>query len=228
MTDTTVQVKVWGAYACFTRPDLKVERMTYPCMTASAARGVLDAILWKKEFAWYVRRISVLKPVNFVSIKRNELSAKQSKTPIIIEEKRTQRNSVVLRDVAYVIEASVENCVNGNHPKKYVEMFTRRVKKGQCYRRPFLGTREFSAEFAPVGDDDVPIKETYPIGSMLLDMYYDEKGVPKPVYVHDAVIRNGVLDCEEAYKEMLTSTHHTAGATVAYEVDERIAKEEDV
>jgi len=102
-----VRVKVTGGFACFTRPDLKVERMTYPCMTPSAARGILDSILWKPEFQWYVRRILVLNPVRFFTIKRNEINAKQGRTPIIIEDKRAQRNSVVLRDVAYIIEASI-------------------------------------------------------------------------------------------------------------------------
>ena len=95
--------------------DLKVERMTYPCMTPSAARGVLDSILWKPEFQWYVRKIIVLNPVRFFTIKRNEINTKQSKEPVVVDEVdnagkpkyRAQRNSVVLRDVAYIIEASI-------------------------------------------------------------------------------------------------------------------------
>ena len=98
-----VKVKVSADFACFTRPDLKVERMTYPCMTPSAARGILDSILWKPEFQWYVRRILVLKPVRFFTIKRNEISSKQGCSPIVIEKKRAQRNSVILKDVAYII-----------------------------------------------------------------------------------------------------------------------------
>ena len=105
--DRIVRVKVKGDYACFTRPDLKVERMTYPCMTPSAARGILDSILWKPEFQWYVRRILILNPIRFCTIKRNEINSKQGRIPIVIEEKRAQRNSVVLRDVAYIIEASI-------------------------------------------------------------------------------------------------------------------------
>src|SRR4030043_1615110 len=114
-----VKVKVEGDYACFTRSDLKVERMTYPCMTPSAARGILDSILWKPEFQWYVRRIQVLKPIRFATIKRNEINTKQGRNPIVIEEKRAQRNSVVLRDVAYIIEASIflEEISAGNKPE---------------------------------------------------------------------------------------------------------------
>lgn len=126
-----VKVKVQGDYACFTRPDLKVERMTYPCMTPSAARGILDSILWKPEFQWYVRRIQVLKPIRFFSIKRNEINSKQRKIPIIVDEVnkrgkpkyRTQRNSIILRDVAYIIEASIyqKNPDDKNKPEKYTK-----------------------------------------------------------------------------------------------------------
>ena len=145
-----IRLKVTGEFACFTRPDLKVERMSYPCMTPSAARGILEAILWKPEFQWYVRRIIVLKDIQFASIKRNEISKKQNPKgePIEITENRVQRNSIILKDVGYIIEASVfvdEDLINktkGNgHPvtvKKYREMFERRVKKGQCWHQPCL------------------------------------------------------------------------------------------
>lgn len=211
MDDNTVQVKVWGEFACFTRPDLKVERMTYPCMTPSAARGALDCILWKPEFVWHVHRIVVLKPVKFASVKRNEINSKQGKTPIIIENSRAQRNSILLKDVAYLIEASVFQAAPSekNLPKKYVEMFNRRVRKGQCWRRPYLGTREFAAEFSLPANDDFEkrIKEYVPIGSMFLDMWYDEKGVPMPKFFYDVAVRDGILDCSEDYRQILTSSH---------------------
>lgn len=211
MDDSTVQVKVWGEFACFTRPDLKVERMTYPCMTPSAARGILDCILWKPEFAWHVQRIIVLNPVKFASVKRNEINSKQGKTPIVVENSRAQRNSIVLKDVAYIIKASVYEAKSPvvNPTRKYVEMFNRRVRKGQCWRRPYLGTREFAAEFSSPTDGDFEnrIKEDIPIGSMFLDMWFDEKGVPMPKFFYDVAVRNGVLDCSEDYKQILTSTH---------------------
>lgn len=215
LDDQVVRVKVTGDYACFTRPDLKVERMTYPCMTPSAARGVLDAILWKPEFQWYVRRIIVLNPVRFMTIKRNEINSKQGHNPIVVEEKRAQRNSVLLRDVAYIIEASIfmKDATRQMYDKyvgiteKREGMFPRRVRKGQCWRRPYLGTREFSADFMAPDENDQSIKETIPIGSMLFDIFYDELGKPQPLFF-EAAIHNGVLNCEVPENDqMMHSTH---------------------
>lgn len=214
-----VRVKVTGDFACFTRPDLKVERMTYPCMTPSAARGVLDSILWKPEFQWYIRRILVLKPVNFFSIKRNEITAKQGNRVIEIDAidargkpvYRTQRNSIILRDVSYIIEASVfqKEIDNKNPPRKYVEMARRRISKGQCYRRPFLGTREFAADFSVPEPYDTPINETIPIGSMVFDIFYDEAGKPSPVFFYDVAVVDGVLSCSVPENDMMMrSSHH--------------------
>jgi len=217
LDDQIVRVKVTGDFACFTRPDLKVERMTYPCMTPSAARGILDSILWKPEFQWYVRRILVLNPVKFASIKRNEIKSKQGRTPIVIEDRRVQRNSVVLRDVAYIIEASIfliqpsgKNGFGkyaGMHPGKE-GMFPRRVNKGQCWRRPYLGTREFSAEFMAPDGTEQPIEETIPIGGMLFDLFYDAKGKPEPLFFHDVAIRNGVLNCEVPENDRMMQSSH--------------------
>ena len=205
-----VQVKVSGEYACFTRPDLKVERMTYPCMTPSAARGVLDSILWKPEFQWYVRRIIVLKPVKFFSVKRNEINTKQGKNPVIIENRRAQRNSIILKDVSYIIEASVwqEPVSTKNPPKKYVEIFKRRVKKGQCWRTPYLGTREFSADFLEPDGTEEPIRETIPIGSMFFDMFYDEHGKPNPLFFYDVAVKKGILDCQIPENDKLMQSTH--------------------
>ncbi len=220
LDDRIVKVKVTGDFACFTRPDLKVERMTYPCMTPSAARGVLDSILWKPEFQWYVRRILVLKPLKFCTIKRNEINSKQGRTPIVIEDKRAQRNSVLLRDVSYIIEASIYQRQRSekNRPEKYIGrkgvdanhdgIFIRRVKKGQCWRRPYLGTREFSAEFMNSDGTEQPIQETIPIGSMLFDIFYNESGNPEPLFFHDVAIRNGVLNCEVPENEQMMRSAH--------------------
>lgn len=215
-----VRLKVTGDFACFTRPDLKVERMSYPCMTPSAARGILEAILWKPEFQWVVRRILVLKSIQFTSIKRNEISKKGSRGMeyIEIEKKRVQRNSIVLKDVAYIIEASVfvdeerikksKDTANPLTVKKYRTMFERRVSNGQCWHQPCLGTREFAADFSVPTEDDVPLGITYPIGSMLYDMYYDQKGKATPLFFYDVAIVNGVLECpEETAMKMLSSTH---------------------
>ncbi|MBN2143768.1 MAG: type I-C CRISPR-associated protein Cas5 [Candidatus Aureabacteria bacterium] len=219
MLDSEIlRVKVTGEFACFTRPDLKVERMTYPCMTPSAARGVLDSILWKPEFKWYVRKIWILNPVKFFSVRRNEINSKQGKNPIIIDEvnslgkpvNRAQRNSIVLKDVSYIIEASIyqDSFLKENPPKKYVEIFRRRVRKGQCWRRPFLGTKEFAAEFfEPVGKEQ-PLEETIPIGSMLFDIYFNEQGKPEPIFFYDVAVKNGILNCEVPENEkMMKATH---------------------
>ena len=223
-----VKVKVKGDFACFTRPDLKVERMSYPCMTPSAARGILDSILWKPEFQWYVRKIIVLNPVRFTTIKRNEINTKQGKTPIVVDEVdssgnpkyRAQRNSVVLRDVIYIIEASIyqKERSDRNKPEKYIGrkgidsdndgMFVRRLKKGQCWRRPYLGVREFSADFLELDGTEQPIQETIPIGSMLFDIFYDEKGKPEPLFFYDVAIRNGVLNCEVQENEKMMQSSH--------------------
>jgi len=220
--ERVVSVKVSGDYACFTRPDLKVERLSYPCMTPSAARGILDSILWKPEFRWYVRRIKILKPVRFVTVKRNEINSKQSKTPIDVEDKRAQRNSVILRDVSYIIEASIylSDQSERNSIEKYVGtspgrhgIFPRRVKKGQCWRRPFFGTREFSAEFMEPEGTEEPIKETIPIGSMLFDIYYDQDGKPEPVFFHDVVIKNGILDCDVPENLKILGSSHLRPAS---------------
>lgn len=235
-----VRLKVKGDFACFTRPELKVERMTYPCMTPSAARGVLDSILWKPEFQWYVRRILVLNPVKFCTIKRNEINSKQELTPIVIEDKRAQRNSVVLKDVAYIIEASIyqKQISDKNKPEKYIGMeigkegmFIRRVKKGQCWRRPYLGVREFSAEFMEPDGTEEPIKETIPIGSMLFDIFYDEKGKPEPLFFHDVAIRNGVLNCEVPENDKMMQSSHfrppidSETSALIYEFNQREEKE---
>lgn len=213
-----VRVKATGDFACFTRPDLKVERMTYPCMTPSAARGVLDSILWKPEFQWWVHRIIVLNPLKFFSVKRNEIVAKQGEKPIVIDELksdgkpkyRTQRTSIILKDVAYIIEASVyqKEFDSKNPPKKYAEMFKRRVKKGQCWRRPYLGTREFAAEFYATDGSEQPLQDILPIGSMLFDVFYDAKGKPSPLFFYDVAVINGVLECPKPENEkMMLSSH---------------------
>lgn len=156
-----VKLKTWGDYACFTRPEMKVERVSYDVMTPSAARGILEAIYWKPEIFWIVERIIVLKPIRFSNIRRNELESKiamgnvkktmrDGKSPleIFIEENRQQRASMILNDVAYVIEAKFEFAPNGDkNSAKHKEMFERRAERGQCFQRPYLGCREFPASF---------------------------------------------------------------------------------
>lgn len=223
-----VKVRVKGDYACFTQPALKVERMTYPCMTPSAARGILECILWKPEFQWIIKTIKILKPVTFSSFKRNELSSIQSGKPIEITDSRVQRNSIVLRDVEYIIEASIfmseENIQKvknrdlreGKKPcepiVKYHDMFNRRLAKGQCWHQPYLGTREFSCEFFPVTQEDEArandLNLTYPIGSMLFDILYDKGHKAIPLYMYNVAVMNSTLTCPDELNEKILSTSH--------------------
>lgn len=159
-----VKLRVWGSYACFTRPEMKAERVSYDVMTPSAARGILEAIYWKPAILWIVDRIHVLNPIRFDNIRRNELGGKVSagtvkkamkdgKTSlcVFIEQDRQQRAAMVLRDVDYVIEAHFELVSDqDNNIGKHLEIFNRRAEKGQCFHRPYLGCREFPAFFIPV------------------------------------------------------------------------------
>lgn len=194
-----LEVKVWGDYACFTRPEMKAERVSYPVMTPSAARGILEAIFWKPEFQWQVREIHVLKPIRFFSILRNEVNSKAtthaSVGPYFADEDRAQRHTMALKDVAYLIRADValKPHASGEHPAKYHDQFRRRVTRGQCYYTPYLGCREFSACFGPPGPDDLPIRQTEDLGLMLFDLDYEsskDRNIPR---FFQARLESGVL-----------------------------------
>lgn len=211
-------LEVWGAYACFTRPELKVERVSYDVMTPSAARAIFESIFWKPAIRWQVTKIEVLNPIKWCNIRRNEVGAVASKNPVYIEEKRQQKNSLLLQDVRYRIWAKLEfipqwkrkesknPLIDGEevellrkdeNPGKYNAMFERRARKGQCFNQPYLGTREFSASFRLVDtEDDVldnPIQESRDLGLMLYDMDF-EKNVEKPdAMFYRAKMENGVI-----------------------------------
>jgi len=164
-----IKLKVWGDYACFTRPEMKVERVSYDVMTPSAARGILEAIYWKPAITWVIDRIHVLNPIQFDNIRRNELAGKLpmgtvkkamndgvSPVETFIENDRQQRAAMVLRDVSYVIEAHFEFSGNEDtNAAKHKEIFDRRARKGQCFHHPYLGCREFSAHFELI-EDGIP------------------------------------------------------------------------
>jgi len=170
-----VRVKVWGDYACFTRPEFKVERISYPVMTPSAARGVLEAIFWKPEFRYEIRRIGVLKLGKQDAILRNELKSVQSKKPIVIENDRQQRTSLILKDVAYWLEADIVLRPRATDPVfKYRDQFNRRVDRGQYNHVPYLGTREFAAFFSRPDEQDQVEPINMDIGTMLFDLAYVE------------------------------------------------------
>lgn len=185
-----LEVKVWGEFACFTRPEFGVERVSYEVMTPSAARGVLEAIFWKPEFRWLVREIKVLNPIRHFSILRNEMNSIQSDRSArswaengggyFADDDRAQRHTLCLRDVAYLIRADIELKPHANeHPAKYRDQFRRRVKRGQCFNQPYLGTREFSAFFGPPAGDERAIDVSDDLGLMLFDVDFapDAKGV---------------------------------------------------
>jgi CRISPR-associated protein Cas5d len=209
----TIRLKVSGEFACFTRPENKVERMSYEVATPSAARNILDAICWRPQMRWIVTKISVLKPIRYQSIRRNELqsklsggtvkgwmSAPETFEPILAgaggDTDGTPRNSLVLRDVAYVIDAYPRVFdVNGDDkPIKYVEMFNRRVSKGQCFSQPFLGCREFPARYEHPAAEDQPIPISLDIGNMLYDIIF-RKEENQAVFFR-AKLENGVLDSD--------------------------------
>ena len=203
-------LEVWGPMACFTRPELKVERVSYDVITPSAARAIFEAIFWKPAIHWQVTKIEVLNPIKWTSIRRNEVGAVASKNPIYIEDKRQQKNTLMLKDVRYRIWARLEfipmrkraeKSDDGEHndenPAKYNAMFERRASKGQCFNQPYLGTRECSAAFKLVNPEtdvlDTPIAEDRDLGIMLYDMDFATDLKNPPAMFYRAKMENGVI-----------------------------------
>ena len=210
-----VRLRVWGERACFTRPEMKVERVSYDVMTPSAARGVLEAILWKPQIRWSIDRIHVLKPIRFQSFRRNEVGAKASaslaeramraKTTVglglAVEENRQQRATTMLVDVDYLIEAHfdlTDKAGPQDTPAKYISMFNRRAEGGQCFHRPCLGVREFPADFTLLAPDDASPASNLPpdqrdrdLGWMLHDIDFANGATSR---FFRARLADGVLD----------------------------------
>lgn len=186
MNSATFLIKVGGAYACFTNPGLKVERCTYPVMTPAAARGVLEAIYWKPQFRWEIREIKVLKPIKQISIMRNEIEDRQDKKPIVVEQKRQQRVSLILKDVGYVINAEIVLKAGVNNLPSYIAQYRRKLEQGQCHHTPYLGTREFSAWFEPATGEEKPEEpiKNLPLGQILFDTAYRENDERKEINFH--------------------------------------------
>lgn len=200
-----LEVKVWGELACFTRPEMKVERVSYEVMTPSAARGILEAIFWKPEFSWQVREIWVLNPICHFSILRNEVNSKAVVSTArswakdgggyFAEEDRAQRHTLALRDVAYLIKADIMLKPHATDDiAKYRDQFRRRVSRGQCHSVPYFGCREFAAHFAPPDDNEKPIELTDDLGRMLFNLDYlvDSSGRGTPRFFA-ARLERGVL-----------------------------------
>ncbi len=189
MPTSPIKLKTWGEFACFTRPEMKVERVSYDVITPSAARGVLEAIYWKPQIRWVVDRIHVLKPIRFTNIRRNEVSSKASASNaksamkkgtadsplgLFIEENRQQRAATLLTNVAYVIEAHFELIDESDPVEKHFNIFKRRAEKGQYFHHPYFGCREFPCDFDWI-DGEIPASELtgeQDLGYMLHDIEY--------------------------------------------------------
>lgn len=211
-------LEVWGPIACFTRPELKVERVSYDVITPSAARAIFEAILWKPAIHWQVTKIEVLNPIKWTSVRRNEVGAVASKNPIFIEDKRQQKNTLMLQDVHYrlwaklefipqwkrkeslnpiIDEEEVEMLRKDENPGKYNAMFERRASKGQCFNQPYLGTRECAASFKlvnPETDELQPaVSESRDLGIMLYDMDFESDLKNPPAMFYKANMEEGVI-----------------------------------
>lgn len=232
-------LEVWGDYACFTRPEMKVERVSYDVPTPSAVRAVFESIFWKPAIRWHPTKIEILNPIKWISVRRNEVGAVASPRSegIIIEDNRQQRAGYFLKDVKYRFYAVLEYIPiserkNNNHkaipdflmdpeereffleefkywqeqkdlyrkdetPGKYLAIFERRASKGQCFNRPYLGTREFSCDFKLIKDFETnpaqTIDETRELGFMLYDMDFTDLNDPKPMFF-PARIEKGVVN----------------------------------
>ncbi|RUL83505.1 type I-C CRISPR-associated protein Cas5c [Tautonia sociabilis] len=206
----SIQLRIRGEFACFTRPEMKVERVSYDVITPSAARGIIEAIYWKPEIRWQVTRIRVLNPIRFMSLRRNEVASKipagavakamkagRGRLGLVIEEDRQQRAATILRDVDYIVEARFTIRRGENNAGKHLDQFNRRLQDGRCFHRPYLGCREFPAEFSPVVEGE-PLPDVHPelrgerdLGFMLLDIDFSDGMTPR---FFRAMLRDGVID----------------------------------
>ena len=212
----SVKLEVWGDYACFTRPEFKVERVSYDVITPSAARGILEALYWHPGVKWYVKRIQVCNPISFTSIRRNEVKCKINGTNVLSAASRNQpeslwlatpqviqqRSALVLRDVRYIIEADftiARDCET--HSAKVLDIITKRIRRGSYYHQPYFGTREFPAYFKPFeGNPSCPdeLKGTRDLGWMLFDFNFNNKEDIRPKFFR-ATMKDGVIEVPNMY-----------------------------
>nr|WP_288724005.1 type I-C CRISPR-associated protein Cas5c [uncultured Sellimonas sp.] len=208
-----VKVKVWGDYALFSRAEMKVERCSYDVMTPSAARGILEAIYWHPGMRWVIDKIHVVNPIQFTSVRRNEVKSKILASSVLqayngsdkllyISSKAdiVQRASLILRDVEYVIEAHFEMTDRANtsdNPGKFKDIIMRRLKRGECFHMPYFGCREFPAHFSLCEDEEIRTAydavEEKDLGFMLYDMDYSDLNHIEPMFFR-AVMKRGILD----------------------------------
>lgn len=205
-------IEVSGDFACFTRPEMKVERVSYDVITPSAARAIFEAILWKPAIEWRISKIEILNPVKWVNLRRNEVgviaSARTASTAmkngtghlgIYVDEERQQRAGLFLKDVCYRLHGEftlTKKAGPQDSPAKFAEMFRRRVERGQCFNQPYLGCREFSCDFSLADESEAqakPIDETRDLGWMLFDLDYTDPKSPQPLFFK-SMMRSGVID----------------------------------
>lgn len=207
---TSFCLEVTGPFACFTRPEMKVERVSYDVITPSAARAVFESILWKPQIRWRVTQIEVLAPIRWINLRRNEvgavistrnvqqaMNAGQGDLGLLIEDERQQRAGLFLRDVRYRLHAELSLRPQATDPLvKYAEMFARRAAKGQCVNQPYLGCREFAADFRLITDlasAPYPLTESRELGWMLHDLDFTNPADPQPRFFL-ASMKSGVIE----------------------------------
>jgi CRISPR-associated protein Cas5d len=208
-----IKLHCWGEWACFTRPEMKVERVSYDAMTPSAARGVVEAIYWKPEIRWHIDRITVLNPIQFTSVRRNEVKDKigagaakamkdgKGNLAFYVDDgdNRQQRATLMLRDVGYIIEAHIEIVSGPDNIAKHLDQFNRRARKGSCFTRPYLGCREFAANFELLeADSAIPAADSSlagerDLGWMLYEIDFSN-ATDKQAKFFYALMRDGVID----------------------------------
>lgn len=211
-----VKVKVWGEYALFSRPEMKVERCSYDVMTPSAARGILEAVYWHPGLRWVIDRIYVNKPIQFTSVRRNEVKSKISANNVLpvyngnpkrlyISSKAeiVQRASLLLRDVEYIIEAHFEMTEKANdsdNPGKFKDIIIRRLKRGECFHTPYFGCREFPVKFCLYENEEIATayadEDERDLGFMLYDLDYSDPENIQPMFFR-AIMKKGVIDLRD-------------------------------
>ena len=207
-----IQVEVWGEYACFSRCELKTERVSYDCMTPSAARGLLESLFWHPGLRWVIDRIHVCAPIRFTNIRRNEVkdtipwrkietamkTGQGDDLYLVTSKSIQQRAAMVLRDVHYVIDAHfdmTERAAPSDNPGKFQDIIKRRLERGQCYSMPYFGTREFPARFRrctelpPCPEE---LQGTRDLGWMLWDMDYSDPQNITPKFFRASLV-DGVM-----------------------------------
>ena len=209
----SMRIEVWGDYACFSRPEMKTERVSYDIITPSAARGLVEAIYWHPGLKYHIDRVYLLSPIRFTNIRRNEVkstllasaalsAAKGGAAQVLYTSADiVQRASMVLQDVHYVIECHftmTDKAAPGDNPGKFQDILRRRLNKGQCYHQPCFGCREFPANFRewPAGESIPALPVTQDLGFMLYDLDYSDPANIRSQFFR-AKLENGVLDCRD-------------------------------